>query len=288
MDDALRGSVILRRKAEKSATRGSLFCLPRNRCLVFETGGKAFLGMHALQHGESETRFVATFKAYIERPFNDTRQAVGLARQISISPRGTVTYSASVIVPDDTDVFIILLCNNYMHNYGIKHVLNDTVHDIDSAAAALRNADMTCLDVGPAYFMAGCDFAPSHYGIRHEYFIEVHSTFRTTLRTMNAPLLEDENKWNTFMCMVYLQKYGKSQLLTASKRRERSKAAMLQVTQGVLRHKEFTEIQKSIFQSENSVGSSFWTRDVWNFVADSARSANQLVPPQEHLKVQMK
>ena len=112
-----------------------------------------------------------------------------------------MTYSASVIVSNDTDVFIILLCNNYMHKYGVKHVLNDTVHDIDSAVAALRNADMTCLDVGAAYCMASCDFAPSHCGIRHEYFIEVLSTFRTTLRTMNAPLLEDENKWNTLLKM---------------------------------------------------------------------------------------
>ena len=261
VDDALRGSVILIRKDEQSATRGTLFCIPRNRFLVFETEVKAFLGMHASQHGESETRFVASFKAYIERPFNDTLQAVDLARQISTSPRGTVTYSASVIVSDDTDVFIILLCNNYMHNYGVKHVLNDTVHGIDSAVFALCNGDMTCLDMGAAYCIAGYDLAPSHYGIRHDYFIEVLSTFRTTLRTMNAPLLEDETKWNTFICMVYLQKYGKRQLLTTSQRRERCKAAILQVTQGVLRHKEFTEVQNCIFQSENSVRSSFWTSD---------------------------
>ena len=105
---------------------------------------------------------------------------------------------------------------------------------------------------------------------------------------MNAALLEDENKWNTVMCMAYLPKYGNSLLLTVSQRRERRKSAMLQVTQGVQRHKEFTDIQKSIFQSENNVGSSFWTRDVRNFVADSGRAAIQLMPPQEHLKMQMK
>ena len=81
-----------------------------------------------------------------------------------------MSYSASVIVSDDTEVFIVLLCNNYMHKYGVKHVLNDTVRDIYSAVAALRNADVTCLDVGAANSMAGCDFAPSHYGIRHEDF----------------------------------------------------------------------------------------------------------------------
>ena len=111
-DESLRGSVILKRITVSSKTNQPLFCIPRSRCLIFEQTGKESLGMHVLKHGESETRFVATFENYVEGPFMNHRQKYGLKSEMdSSSMRSTASSSATLIVSDDTDVFIILLCN---------------------------------------------------------------------------------------------------------------------------------------------------------------------------------
>ena len=106
----------------------------------------------------------------------------------SSSMRSTASSSAALIVSDDTDVFTILLCNKEMHRFGVKQILGDTVHDVDSAEVSLLHSEMTAVDVGAAFCLAGCDYAPSHYGLRHDHFIESRSTFQKELKDLKAPV----------------------------------------------------------------------------------------------------
>ena len=103
-----------------------------------------------------------------------------------------------------------------MHRFGVKQSLGDTVHDVDSAVVSLLHSRMTAVDVGAAFCLAGCDYAPSHYGLRHEHFIESFSTSQKELKDLKAPVREDVEKSNLFICLVYLYKHSRTRLLTRS------------------------------------------------------------------------
>lgn len=135
----------------------------RDTCLVFQVQGGLCLGEHIIRHGEAETRFVSVFKQYT-KPY---LPGVGAAGQ-----QKNDRMDGCVLLSDYTDVLVILLTATCMQGYGVKHVLNDTVHNIDVASARLDLAGLNKHSVAAAYAFGGCDYTPGVYGIGHEVFFE--------------------------------------------------------------------------------------------------------------------
>lgn len=76
-----------------------------------------------LRHGESETRFVATFKhIYVPKMLPSS------SREKKLS---------TVILSNDSDVTIILCLTKSMHNHTVLHVLSNRVIDIDMLISKL-------------------------------------------------------------------------------------------------------------------------------------------------------
>lgn len=140
-----QGCIVLKREKENGNSDSNLFQIPRDRCLVFETRGGAYIGQHEMKYGEPETRFVARYTSYIAGPFQDFKRQFGAIEpnrrtdHVEIVPRdlrSTSLISGSLIISEDTEVFIILLCAEVMHSQGIVHVLNETFHSVDDAISA--------------------------------------------------------------------------------------------------------------------------------------------------------
>lgn len=171
-----RGCVILRFK-EKDSTNGideDLFVVPRCRSLIFDTNGRCSLGTESIRHGEAETRFVAVFKLFIERPWLAFRDIFTTSRGPT-SRHGdieTETWCGSLIISDDTDVLVILLCNKEVHGHNITHALNGSIHFVDEAAYRLKEMVLSGRDIAMAYTLAGCDLTPSVHRIGHEVFLD--------------------------------------------------------------------------------------------------------------------
>ena len=120
------------------------------------------MGEHAIKHGESETRFVCAFEHYIKESFtqfcHEKKYEKEGGRYVKRSDRSQV--SASVILSDDTYVFVILLSNESMYGYGVVHVLKYSYHDLDVAVTRLSKVGVRGKSVDMAYCPAGFDITP--------------------------------------------------------------------------------------------------------------------------------
>ena len=122
LDDTLKGFVILKRKQRASIHEKDTdtFRIPRTRSIVFKSDGTACISEYVTMHGESETRFVSAFKNCVLSFYQKFMSELQLqAQRISRQSSRSDNFRAWVILSDDTDVFIILLCNAVLHRMGV-------------------------------------------------------------------------------------------------------------------------------------------------------------------------
>lgn len=136
----------------------------------FRTAGVTDIGEISISHGESETKFVTVVANYVAQEFSAWKSSMGSSSR--------TRNCASVIISDDTDVFMIMMCSPQLYGLGIKHVLNDTVHDVDEARRVLVKAEVTREASALVYNLAGSDYLPYTYGVDHEVFLMAFSWFR--------------------------------------------------------------------------------------------------------------
>ena len=291
LDESLTGFVILKNKQVGSAppNDSTTFRIPRNRCIIFKSNGTACLGNHVISHGEAETRFVSVIRNYIMQPFMTYTSGLPVTSQrASTTPSATTRCSGSLILSDDTDVFIILLCNTSVHGMGVLHVINDSVHGLDESIAAVKKTNLSVKDVCMAYCLAGCDFCPSLFGLNHDTFIEAMRHFHSYVSSLTPCTSSQFDNMEMFVCLTYLFRHGKRILLTPCQEKElitKDSPASSRISGN---KKDVLAIRKSAFVSKHAVGSVLWKVDVYNFVADLVTSSNQLVPPRLHLNMQMR
>lgn len=186
----------------------------------------------------------------------------------------------TLILSDDTDVFLILLSNPSMYGRGLLHVLNDTVHDLDMAVAALRSIDTCGLSLAAAYCIAGCDFSPSMYGIGHDALWGPVRTLFKYGGSITQPVMSRKQDADFLFCLLYLGRQGKTRFGT---KEERRRLVAEEVRRRELSRGDIDAIRRSVFVNENAVGSAAWCLAARNFVADSADTTNELVTHIEHI-----
>ncbi|PXF41633.1 hypothetical protein BWQ96_08644 [Gracilariopsis chorda] len=188
----------------------------------------------------------------------------------------------SVMVSDDTDVFMILLSNPCMYCKGILHVISDSVHDLDAAVDALQTMGTCGGSVATLYCLAGCDFSPSIYGMSHDMFWKPFSMFIKSGGSLLAAGERSLDAADLLFCMLYLVRHGKKIVCT---QQEQKGVISKEVQRGVLKSQEISFLRRSCFVSSHPVGSAEWSIDVRNFVADMRNMSNELVPHREHIMI---
>ncbi|PXF39599.1 hypothetical protein BWQ96_10700 [Gracilariopsis chorda] len=261
-----------------------MFAVPRSRCVIFDTNGNATVGSADIRHGESETRFVAVTKQYVS-PEVSQRNGGQVPGRVGGGVGGDGrnawnTECQTLIVSDDTDMFVILMSNPYMHGRGVLHVLIDTLHNLDLAIAALQSMRTCGRSVAAMYCLAGCDFTPSIYGLQHDTFWGALKMFRTYGKSLAPPMLARREEADFLFCILYLARYGKSKFCTEGDRR---RFITQEVGRGTLSTREIVSLRRSFFVSEEAVESATWWVDVRNFVAHNADTTNRLLPHNVHI-----
>lgn len=71
---------------------------------------------------------------------------------------------ASLILSDDTDVFMIMIRHPQFQDLGIEDVLHDTTHSIDKARRLVDKAGLTGESSALVYNLAGSDYLPYIWG----------------------------------------------------------------------------------------------------------------------------
>ena len=77
------------------------------------------------------------------------------------------------------------LRSSLLHGFGVRHILNDSVHNIDAALSHLKAVDIPFTDVYMAYCPTGCDFCQSFFRIIHQVIIEELKHFRLHVERMS-------------------------------------------------------------------------------------------------------
>ena len=237
-----------------------------------------------MRHREAETRFISTFMFFIQPSWSQylggnesdipKRSCIPTGHHAPYTSRNCneIATSASVGLSDDTDVLVILLCNPSIHNQNVVHFLNDTVHFLDVAMCQLELLGLCGKDVSMEFAMAGCYFNPSFFGITHEVFLYTLPSNKDVFRNLDVTLDGDRGVFDFYICLVYLQKYGREVMCNKEIARRRIHELMdTSVDNFSSRHIE--SIQKSIFVSEHDIGSRGWKEDVRNYIADKATTA---------------
>ena len=284
----MKGTVLLRRKSGEENETDRFFVVSRSRCIVFDTDGTACVGEHAIKHGGSETRFVCAFEHYIKESFmkfcHENRYEKEGGRYVMRSDRSQI--SASVILSDDTDVFVILLSNESIYGYGVVQVLKDSYYDLYVAVTRLLKVGVRGKSVAMAYCIAGCDFTPSFYKIGHELFLQTMCMYGRTIGSIDPPIRNKINALHVYVYPLFLKRHKKTDVVNAAIARERMHRNMKKVAEKQLSHREMKVAENALFVSEQNVGSTLWTRDVRNYIADNAENANELICDLSHLTLQ--
>lgn len=280
----MKGRIVLSKATEWHDLDKDAFTAPRSRCLIFRPNGTAEIGRTDLRHGEAETRFVAATMGYI---------ATELSSPLSLSSSGQQTSFESslskipnecqtVIVSDDTDVFMILLSNPGLYGRGVLHVLNDTIHHLDVAISKARSYGTCGQSIALLYRLAGCDFSPSIHGMAHEAFWRPFLLFVRRGDSLLASFKSGRTNTELLLCFLYLMKHGKRRFCSDDERKRR---IVSEVARRQLDTRELQTCRKSFFASNSTVGSLGWRIDVRNFVADHCSTTNELMPHLGHIKL---
>ena len=262
-----------------------LLRIPRTRVLKLNRTHGLEVSMDRMAHGEAETRFVAAFKRFVEPHLQRTGLLnAGDARRVFAND---VNSSACVVVSKDTDVMIILALAKSMHGRRVVHVLGENVIDIDVLVQNITKRGMSLQAFASSYVLAGCDYTPGTYGVLHEHYLRAALRHASIISGTGIAtgIPESEHKaasLETATLLAYVEKHG---LITVLKPAEKQRLEQIWLSESC----DAIEIRKrcrQMFVSEYDVGSLEWELDVRRFVSERAKSVFELVPPQEHVRLQ--
>ncbi|PXF49883.1 hypothetical protein BWQ96_00043 [Gracilariopsis chorda] len=107
---------------ENNVDTTTFILFSRSWCLVFQTDGVFYVDIIDLEHGESETRLVGVMNKYVILAVQSTphMNSHGLVTKPQSAHRIDLAYgwmnglSQTIIISDETDVFLTLLRNPVM------------------------------------------------------------------------------------------------------------------------------------------------------------------------------
>lgn len=274
--DRRKGGVLLSKCGTVSIDMDDHIVIPRSRCLIFDTDGTADIGGIDILHGEAETRFVSVANEYITGDYIRESQQAGTRGRHGTSHEICDT----LIVSDDTDVFMIMLANPSMHGRGVLHVINDSIHSVDAAIDALGDLGTCGRSLATLYCIAGCDFSPSITGLAHDVFWRAFLVFLRHGGCILPPDGGEEKGVDLLFCILYLVKMGRTILCTEVERRGILHEAERNGSRSV---REIAALKRTFFVSDNVVGTRAWLVDVRNLVADNSNAVNEMIPHAPHI-----
>ncbi|PXF47001.1 hypothetical protein BWQ96_03191 [Gracilariopsis chorda] len=258
-----------------------LLRVPRTAVLMVSNGGGLQISGVCIKHGEAETRFVAAFKHFVSPLLSEeSEKDVFKYNDGHHSPLPSHLRCASIVLSKDTDVTMILCLAERMHGRGVLHVLGEHVIEIDTLVRNLSLNGSNQSTLACVYTLAGCDFTPGSYGVRHSHFLSAAVRQRVMLGHLESN--SDPTAFELATLLAYLEKKGYRKLLTLAEKDD----AMQKWNTESCDAAEIRRRTRTIFASPHVVGSEEWVLDARRHIYDGARSVAELIAPKQHIHLQ--